>query len=142
MGWVRYHRRYGAWPGLAALVLQLVLSFGHIHIGNVHVADVHFFGKMHLGNLLFGGAAHASDVAASRNVAQAPQKSPAQHPGDDDNYCAICASIFLTSTSFVAQPPQLPVPVGFERITLTFSADHGISAPRHVLFQSRAPPAA
>ncbi len=97
MGWVRFHRRYGAWPGLAALVLQLVLSFGHIHVGNVHIANVHFF----------GGAARASGVTAanSHHLAQTPRKSPAQNSGDDDDYCAICASIFLASTSFVAEPP-------------------------------------
>jgi len=142
MGWVRFHKRYGAWPGLAALALQLVLSFGHIHVGNVHISNVH------LGDMLFGGAAHAASHASgvtavnSQHLAQTPQKSPAQNPGDDDDYCAICASIFLASTSFVAAPPQLPVPLDFQRLALTFSADRGVSAPRHALFQSRAPPAA
>jgi hypothetical protein len=137
MGWVRFHRRYGAWPGLAALALQLVLSFGHIHVGNLHI-----------GNVLFGGAVRASDVAAakSQHLAQTPQKSPAQNsgqnPGDDDDYCAICASIFLASTSFVAEPPKLPVPVGFERIALIFSAEQGVNVQRRPFFQSRAPPAA
>jgi hypothetical protein len=138
MGWVRFHRRYGAWPGLAALVLQLVLSFGHIHVGNVHIGNVHFFGS----------AARASVVIAANphHLAQAPQKSPAtnsgQNSGDDDDYCAICASIFLASTSFAAEPPKLPLPVGFERVALTFSADQGVNAPRRASFQSRAPPAA
>jgi hypothetical protein len=138
MGWVRFHKRYGAWPGLVAFALQLVLSFGHIHVGNVHI------GGWHLGNVQVGSAASAPDITAAipQHLAQKPQKSPAQNPGDDDDYCAICASIFLASTSFVAEPPQLPVPLGFERIALTFSADRGVSAPRHVLFQSRAPPAA
>jgi len=133
MGWVRVHRRYGAWPGLAALALQFVLSLGHIHVGNLHV-----------GNLHLDGAGRPSGVAAARHVstAQSPQKLPAQNSGDDDDYCAICASIFLVSTSFVAEPPKLPVPVGFERIALTFSADHGIDTPRRTPFQSRAPPAA
>ena len=142
MGWVRFHRRCGARLGLAALLLQIVLSFGHIHIGNVHV----------------GGAAQAFGLAAVKSFhnshpqsagvrfAQAPQRSPAQNShqnsGDDDDYCAICASIFLASTSFVADPPHLPVPVGFERIALTFSTDQGVSAPRFALFRSRAPPAA
>ncbi len=142
MGWVRFHRRYGAWPGLAALALQLVLSFGHIHVGNLHI------GNLHIGNVLFGGAVRASDVAAakSQHLAQTPQKSPAQNsgqnPGDDDDYCAICASIFLASTSFVAEPPKLPVPVGFERIALIFSAEQGVNVQRRPFFQSRAPPAA
>jgi hypothetical protein len=130
MGWVRFHnRRYGAWPGLAALVLQLVLSFGHIHVGNVHI----------------NGSAWASTVAAANthHVAPTQQKLPAQNPSDDDDYCAVCASIFLASTSFMAEPPKLPVPTGFERIALTFTGvEIGISAPRRAPFQSRAPPAA
>jgi hypothetical protein len=139
MGWVRFHRRCGARLGLAALALQIVLSFGHVHVGNVHV----------------GGAAWAFGIAAAKSfhsshpqsagvmLAQAPQRSPAhQNSGDDDDYCAICASIFLASTSFVAEPPKLPVPAGFERIALIFSAEQGVSVQRRTFFQSRAPPAA
>jgi hypothetical protein len=142
MGWVRIHKRYGAWPGLAALALQLVLSFGHVHIGNVHI----------------GGAVEALGIAAAKSLynshrqsagvtlAQAPQKSPAQNShrnsGDDDDYCAICASIFLASTASAAQPPQLPVPLGFERVAQVFASERGISASRPTYFQSRAPPVA
>jgi hypothetical protein len=130
MGWVRFHRRYGAWPGLAALVLQIALSFGHIHVGNLHVSV----------------AAQASGAIAKSlhlTSAPSPQKSPVQqHPADDDDYCAICASIFLASTSLAAQPPQLPVPLGFERVALSAGFERTIGASRPVYFQSRAPPAA
>ena len=74
--------------------------------------------------------------------AQASQQAPAQNPGDDDDYCAICASIFLVSTSFVSEPPKLPVPVGFERIKRIVCVVRGIVEPRRVAFRSRAPPAA
>jgi hypothetical protein len=134
MGWVRFHRRYGAWPGLAALVLQLVLSFGHIHVGNVHLNGA---------TRGFAAILGATAVATHHvTLADTSKKLPAQNSGDDDDYCAICASIFLTSTSFAAEPPQLPLPAGFERIALTYSTDQGMSAPRLVLFRSRAPPAA
>lgn len=142
MGWVRFHRRCGARLGLAALLLQIALSFGHIHIGNVHV----------------GGAAQAFGLAAAKSfhnshpqsagvrLAQAPQRSPAQNShqnsGDDDDYCAICASIFLASTAFAAQPPQLPVPLHFARIAPAFAAEQSASLSRPVFFRSRAPPAA
>jgi hypothetical protein len=145
MGWVRFHRRYGAWPGLAALALQLVLSFGHIHIGNVHLngaaqAASHAAGATAVTSQHVT-LAQVSNAQASNG--QVSKKLPAQNSGDDDDYCAICASIFLASTTFVADAPQLPVPVGFERIALTFDADQGMTAPpRYVLFQSRAPPAA
>jgi hypothetical protein len=132
MGRVRFHRRYGAWPGLAALALQIVLSFGHIHIGNVHVGG------------MFGGGVADAAAAPSHQVAIASskQKLPAQHPADDDDYCPICASIFLASTAFAAQPPPLPVPLGFERLAPIFAAEQGVSLSRPTYFQSRAPPAA
>jgi hypothetical protein len=126
MGWVYGHKRHGAFLALAALALQIVLSFGHVHLDGIRPA-----------------AARA--VAAGPHkaaVAQASGQVPAQNPGDDDDYCAICASIFLVSTSFVSEPPQLPVPLGFERIEHSFSVLNGIIEPRRIAFQSRAPPAA
>ena len=48
-------------------------------------------------------APHAAVAGAHKAaLAQASRKLPAQNPGDDDDYCAICASIFLVSTSFVS----------------------------------------
>ena len=32
MHWVRSNRRFGSWAALFALAIQLVLSFGHIHL--------------------------------------------------------------------------------------------------------------
>ena len=142
MGWVRFHRRYGAWPGLAALVLQIVLSFGHIHVGNVHVDGVwHRVG-------VAPAAAEPAKLQPEKShpaaIAQSPQKSPAhdQNSGGDDDYCAICASIFFASTSLAAQAPLLPVPLGFERVTLIFDAQAGFDVSRPTFFRSRAPPLA
>jgi hypothetical protein len=126
MGWVRSRRRRGALFALLALALQIAVSFGHVH---------------------FDGAARAASHIALASphkiaLAQASPQAPGQNPGDDDDYCAICASIFLVSTSFVSEPPRLPVPGGFERIRHVISAARGIAVPRRFAFQSRAPPAA
>ena len=51
MVWVRGNRRVGAWLGLLALALQLVLSFGHIHLGDLAIPQ----------------AAAAADAAAAPN---------------------------------------------------------------------------
>lgn len=117
------NRRFASWLALAALALQIVLSFGHVHLDGVH-------------------RAHQS-AAVTGSRAQATQPLPAQQPGDDgDDYCAICASIYLAANSFVPQPPQLPVPLAsqaierFDRIAVLFIA------PRRAPFQSRAPPLA
>jgi len=125
MGWVHRHKRHGALFALAALVLQIAVSFGHVHLDGVV------------------GASHAATAGmhSITLVRNAPQ-APAQNPGDEDDYCAICASIFLVSASFVSEPPKLPAPAGFERIEHSFSVARGIIAPRRFAFQSRAPPAA
>jgi len=126
MGWVRCHRQYGACLALAALALQLAVTFGHVHLDRAARAVVPI----------------AAATSHGTAVAQASPQSPAQNPAGDDDYCAICASIFLASTSFVALPPPLPMPLGFERIEHSYRAAFGVIAPRRVAFQSRAPPAA
>ena len=81
--------------------------------------------------------------ALSGSGAQASQL-PAPHPGNDadDDYCAICATIFLAATTFLPPAPQLPVPSAsqtierFDRVPVVFIAS------RRAPFQSRAPPLA
>jgi hypothetical protein len=127
MGWVRYHKRFGAYLAFAALTLQIVLAFGHVHFDRVERAA-----------LTVAAAAHGGSI-----VVEASRQAPAQLPSDDDDdYCAICASIYLASTSLVALPPQLPVPPAFTRVAQFYIDSFGVSAPRHAAFRSRAPPAA
>jgi hypothetical protein len=134
MGWVHRHKRHGALLALAALALQFVLAFGHVHLNDVHLNNVH-------PNL--AGASRPASAASHNNVlAQASPQAPAQNPGGDDDYCAICASIFLASTSFTPAPPALPVPLGFRRIEHSFDNAQCCAEPRRFAFQSRAPPAA
>ena len=121
MGWIHHHRRQGAWLALAALAVQIVLSFGHVH-------------------LRVTPAAHASIAAPLANaVARASHQQPARNP-DDDDYCAVCASIFLVSTSLVSTPPPLPVADAFTRIRDFIAVDRGLAVQRRAAFRSRAPP--
>jgi hypothetical protein len=129
MGWVSSHKRHGARLALVALALQIVLSFGHVHLENLPLDGAR--------------AAHFAGVEGHHAaLTQASRQAPAQNPGDADDYCAICASIFLASTSFASQPPPLPVPAGCERIAHSLDALFGTTEPRRFAFQSRAPPAA
>jgi hypothetical protein len=123
MHWFRYDRRIGSWLALVALSIQLALSFGHTHLDAVQRTD--------------------AAVGAIGQGAHSAKSLPAQHPGENgDDYCAICASIYLASNSFVQLAPLLPVP----------SVSHGVKhfdhstavfiAPRRLAFQSRAPPLA
>jgi hypothetical protein len=121
MRWGGFSRRFGGWLALAALALQMGVSFGHVHPGAVHGT--------------------APSVAMAGAVGQAVRPLPAQHPADDaDDYCAICASIFLAATSFAPQAPQLPVPFGGERVEHSLVVAFDVVEPRRILFQSRAPP--
>jgi len=122
MRWVRTMRRFCGSLGLAALALQLVLSFGHVHLDGVH--------RVHDGTALAGSSA------------QTPQL-PAQQPANDgDDYCAVCATIYLAANSFLPQAPQLPVPFVSRPIEHFYRLAVDFIAPRRASFQSRAPPLA
>ena len=114
------HRRLVGWLALAALALQVVVAFGHVHLDGIYRAKT--------------GTALAGFVTKAQ-----PQPAP-QSGDDDDEYCAICASIYLAASSFVPQAPQLPVPFvcrpieHFDRTAIAFVAS------RRAPFQSRAPP--
>ena len=122
MRWAR-RKRFAGWLALAALALQLVLTFGHVHIDSIHRTSP------------------AVDVAGSGT--QVSQSVPAQQPSNDaDDYCAVCATIYLAANSFIPQAPQLPALFKsrliehFDRVAVDFIA------PRRTLFQPRAPPQA
>jgi hypothetical protein len=123
MGWVWRHKRHGAVLALIALAVQIVLAFGHVHLRGLS------------GN----SQAVAAEQARRAHTAQQP---PAQNPGHDNDYCAICASIFLASSSFAPAPPQLLVPVNFQRVELCFNAARPLTEPPRLAFRSRAPPVA
>jgi hypothetical protein len=119
MRWIRTDRRFGSWLGLAALTLHFVLSFGHIHLEGISGGD---------------GAASAAQLPRS-------QSSPAQHPANDaDDYCAICATIHLASSSLLPDVPQMPLPLGSRSVAHFDNVGFIFVAPQRAAFQSRAPP--
>jgi hypothetical protein len=123
MQWVRPNMRFGSWLALVALALQLAVSFGHVHLDVVR----------------------AGSTAAWIAGAQAPSSPPfpAQHPANDaDDYCAICATIHLASTSFLSDAPQLPVPFLSQTVEHFHHVAFVFVAPQRTAFQSRAPPLA
>ena len=123
MSWIWLHRRHGALLALAALVLQILLSFGHVHL---HVV------------------AQGVSPATTHSTAPADRNSqrPAPIPADTDDYCAICASISLASSAFAPAPPQLLVPANFQRVEHGFSAAQPLAEQLRLAFRSRAPPVA
>jgi hypothetical protein len=121
MRWVRTTRRCGTWLALAAMALQLVLSFGHVHFDKVGAGSV------------------AAKVADTR--APPSKSSPAQHPSNEtDDYCAICATLHLASTSLLPGAPPLSVPSVTQIIEHLNSPASLFVARQRTAFQSRAPP--
>jgi hypothetical protein len=119
MRWVRTHRRCGSWLALAAIALQLVLSFGHIHLD---------------------GVAGASGVTFK---ALSSQQNPPQHPADEaEDFCAICATIHLASSSLLPDAPPLPVPSASATVDHFGNFTFAFISPQRAAFQSRAPPLA
>jgi hypothetical protein len=123
VGWVRRHRRNGAVLALIALALQIAVAFGHVHLHAL---------------------AQNPHATSAQRAALADTKShaPAQIPADNDDYCAICASIFLASSAFASAPPQLLVPANFETVEQCFNVARPLADSPRLAFRSRAPPVA
>jgi hypothetical protein len=118
MRWVRDNRRIGAWAALFAFAVQLVLSFGHIH----------------LDKLTFSSP--AANVQFASRDGGAPQP---KHPGADD-FCAICATIALVASSVLPEAAQLAPPTAEPS---AWPREFGAAPPvfdSHSSFQARAPP--
>jgi hypothetical protein len=126
MRWFRANRIFGGVLALAALALQLVLSFDHIHAEDIYgVVPV--------------GASASSTLRVLAKTTAGPVHQPSQH-GDD--YCLICATTSLLNNSVDAAAPQLPLPgisPAVERIDRVAAV---VIPARRTPFQSRAPPSA
>ena len=123
MGWVCRHKRHGAVLALMALALQIALAFGHVHL---HAAAQN---------------AHAT-ITQPFAFADAGSHPPAQIPADNDDYCAVCASIFLASSAFAPAPPQLLVPSNFQQVEHSLKSTRPLADSLRLAFRSRAPPTA
>jgi hypothetical protein len=103
------------------MALQLVLSFGHLHLER-----------------LASGSAITSVAAAK---APSSQQNSDQHPANEaDDYCAICATIHLASSSFLPDAPRLPVTFASRTIEHFGYFNFIFVSPQRAPFQSRAPP--
>ena len=119
MRWVRTDRRWSSWLALAAMTLQLVFSFGHIHLEKL------------------AGNSNIASVAASN--APSSQQNPTPHPANEaDDFCAICATVHLVS--FLPDAPYLPVPFASRTIEHFGHFSFIFVSPQRAAFQSRAPP--
>jgi hypothetical protein len=116
MQWWRTKRRFGGWLALAALALQLALSFGHIHAED------------------FAGISRHSTAVASAATPGTPW-----HPGDHDG-CAVCATVHMLGSLVAAVPPLLPQPTAFTIARRDVPPSHVVATSRGGLTKARAPP--
>ena len=121
MQWFRANLKIGARLGVLALVLQIVLSFGHVHLGGLRQST------------------DRASVAGAHSAPFDPQQLPIS---DADEYCAICATIHLAATSLLPQSPHLSVPFAVRAVEHANFIPANFLSPRRASFQSRAPPLA
>jgi hypothetical protein len=124
MRWFRSRIRSGAQLALFALAFQIVVSFGHMHRDDLGLPPL----------------PASTDARSASHAPPAPADSD-HHPGSDDDYCPICASMMLIATAVPALPPVLIVPETIRHEWPCKVPAVGISHNVALSFQARAPPA-
>jgi hypothetical protein len=123
MRWIRSNLRGFARLALFALAVQVVVTFGHVHLDGLV------------------GVAQGSQAVADQS-AGSPANAPGNGPhGNADLDCPICALIQLASTSAPALAPPLPVPLVVGGTVLEAPDATGVAASPAFAFQARGPPA-
>jgi hypothetical protein len=89
------NRQLGGRLALFALALQLILSFGHIHAGDLGLAG---------------------PAQADTSYAQPPANHDGtpQDQGDTHDFCAICVTLSLSATALLPVVPSLSLPVNYD----------------------------
>jgi hypothetical protein len=118
MHWIRRNSRFGFWAAIFALAIQLILSFGHIHLADLQ---------------------GSSAAIASSSQLQSSTSDDEDH-GAGHNLCAICVALNLTSSSLLPAVALLATPVDHAHRWVADLQPVQISHRVHFLFQPRAPP--
>jgi hypothetical protein len=118
MRWFRTRARYGAYAALLALLVQGILSFGHLHARN-------------LGRQTTPAA--LANTEPGKAITSGDQRShdPAGH------VCDICATLSMIGSAQVAAPPALPLPIVFSTAAPALPAQVALAEPRRAHFRSR-----
>jgi hypothetical protein len=124
MSWFRTNRGIVAWLAYFALACQLVLSFGHVHVGKFS-----------------GGSAEWAAIETGDVSTDVPPPSPQKNPtGLAGDFCAICANISLAGTLVL---PILAIILAPSLFTETLPWSLTASEPAsfdHFPFSARGPP--
>jgi hypothetical protein len=130
MGWLRSKRTGVGWLALFALTCQIVLAYGHVHLGKINGGS--------------GASTTVWSIAAAPVAdpdAAAPSSPLQKNPnGLADDFCAICASVSLASTLVVPVAPAIDIPTTSVRALPWWSASTELASLDHFLFNARGPP--
>jgi|SRR6516164_10137737 hypothetical protein len=121
MRWFRSRIRLGSRLALFALAIQIVLSFGHVHLDGIAAANPAAAGVVDPGNALPVAPVDKSDGALG-------------------HYCPVCALIHLAASALPALPPALSLPARFAPVELQPTNELASAPSPHYFFQARAPP--
>jgi hypothetical protein len=125
MGWFRSNQCGVVWLAVFALACQLVLAFGHVHLGKS------------------GGMSDAFAVAVNIGNAPADMPSPASQKkpsGLADVFCPVCASISLASTLVTPASPVVVPPISAAQNLRWLLATVDPASFDYLLFDARGPP--
>lgn len=133
--------KIGARLALAALAVQFVLTFGHVHESAALAAPGLQAASAAVAPGNTGIAPDAGKTAkAQQTAADDSQSNPQGHHHDD--YCAICAVMALAGSLITSQPAILLYPQAYEFLSRTTDAGFSHLAAPHGISQPRAPPPA
>src|SRR6266446_604741 len=124
MRWFRSNRGGVAWLAFFALACQLLLSFGHVHVGKFS------------GGSAAWAAAESADASADVQPSS-PQKNPTGLAGD---FCAICANISLANALVVRILAIILAPSLFTEVLRWSLAASEPASFGHFPFNARGPP--
>src|SRR5262245_50865456 len=129
MGWFRSRSRWGSYLALFALVVQLALSFGHVHLEGGAPVSGH-------APALF--AVHPASAAAA-----AVDPAGKEFPALADDHCPICTLIHLAGALVPATAPTLPQLAVFGRVPFVAAVEFDLINPHYYSpLGARAPPLA
>jgi hypothetical protein len=124
MGWFRSNRTVVTWLAFFALACQLVLSFGHVHIGKFSGASATW-------------ATTETGDASSGSTTPLPQRNP---NGRSVDFCALCANMSLAGMLVMPMLAIILAPNLFIGVLRGSSSASEPASFDHLPFDARGPP--
>jgi DUF2946 family protein len=128
MRWFRDNMGQGSWLALLALVINLGLSFGHVHAIEAKRSSY--------------GQSLVAKVAAAALHNNLHHKQTQGHPGDGqaDYLCPICTAAAAMASPLASAPPALRFEFAGISVDRPIESILAIAEPPTASFQSRGPP--